>query len=242
MQLFRSPPKQPTAEDVSLAEEFAKRDEMGLDKNSKPKTEEEQRAFYYSMIGKAIFLQAPFLGWLAYFAVRLVPGQAERIDAKFDLIATYDLGWVFVTTLLALLTKSYLMINVNGARAAARVDRPDQHVYKIMSAEKYKDAPYVLMASTGPAGRFNRAQRASLNHDETLPVFLVNLVLVACVYGPLAVVIAATNLYARKKFADAYKADLSQRGAGFFLSAITEFVTVGMIWVTVMKAFFPMLP
>ena len=50
-------------------------------------------------------------------------------------------------------------------RAGARVDRPDQHVYKIMSPEAKASSPYVLMSNTGWTGRFNRAQRGAFNTD-----------------------------------------------------------------------------
>eukprot|EP00961_Rhodomonas_salina_P060885 817536-Rhodomonas_salina.1 len=55
-------------------------------------------------------------------ALRFVPGQAEKIDAKFAFIAQHDLGWVFASAVLVLLTRAYLTINSNGARAAARLD------------------------------------------------------------------------------------------------------------------------
>ena len=73
-----------------------------------------------------------------------------------------------------------------GARAPARVDRPDQHIYKIMASDgSLKDAPNVLMATTGAAGRFNRAQRAVFNMDETLPLVLANTFLAGAILARL---------------------------------------------------------
>lgn len=224
-------------------DEFEKRDEMGLDKSSPPKTEAEARAGYFRMLGAVIFVQSPILGWVAYFSLRLLPGQAQRMDAKFAFIVQHDLGWVFVAVLAVLLMKTYMAINSNGARAAARLDRPDQHIYKVMSKEKmFSDAPYVLMATTGTAGRFNRAQRAAFNADESLPVFLVSLVLVAAVCGPAAVVTALITLYGRVNFAEAYKEDQDKRSSGFMISVIGEYLTIGLVWVCALKSFIPGLP
>ena len=63
-------------------------------------------------------------------------------------------------------------INANGARLPAKLDRPDQHIYQIM-AEKgpLANAPYVLMATTGAAGRFNRAQVLGLELGLGFPRF-----------------------------------------------------------------------
>jgi len=214
---------------------------MGLEKTHK-KTEAEGRAFYFVMLGKLLLLQSPFLGWCAYLAFKQVPGQAAKVEAKFAFIAAHDLGWVFVAVLVVLFTKAYLVINANGARAGARLDRPDQHIYKIMSPDKYSDAPYVLMATTGAAGRFNRAHRALYNYDEVLPVFLINLVCVASVFGPLGLALALFNLYGRTMFANLYTEDQTKRGPGFMASAISEYLTAGLVMVCAMKAFIPGLP
>ena len=224
-------------------DEFEKRDEMGLDKSAPPKTEAEARAGYFRMLGTVIFVQSPILGWVAYFCLRFLPGQAERMDAKFAFLVQHDLGWVFVAILTVLLMKSYMVINSNGGRAAARLDRPDQHIYKIMSKETtFSDAPYVLMATTGAAGRFNRAQRAAFNADESLPVFLVSLVSVAAVFGPAAVVTALITLLGRVKFAESYKEDQDKRSSGFMIAIVGEYITIGLVWVCALKSFIPGLP
>jgi len=223
--------------------EFEKRDEMGLQKfNSATKNEAEARAFYFKFIGNLMFVKMPIAVALVYTLLRFLPGQAERIDAKFEFIRAYDLGWVFVAPALLHLGRTYLMINANGARAEARVERPDQHVYKIMSPNKYADAPYVLMANTGAAGRFNRAQRSAYNTDEVLPLFAVGLVLVAACFGPLALVLGAINVYGRTTFANAYKADQDTRGPGFMAAAASEYLTMALVQWIALKSFIPALP
>ena len=136
------------------------------------------------------------------------------------------------------------MINANGARAPARVDRPDQHIYKIM-AEKgpLADAPYVLMATTGDAGRFNRAQRAAYNMDEGLPLYLSATLLAGSVFGPLVALLALLNAYGRVSFADGYKASLGARGGGFMAAVVAEHVTAGLVGLCAIKGLLgPLVP
>merc|ERR1712023_187063 len=94
-----------------------------------------------------------------------------------------------------------LVINANGARAPARVDRPDQHVYKIMDKDgPNKDTPYVMMANTGPQGRFNRAQRGVFNTDESMPLYIANSILAGAVFGPFVVLLNILVAYGRITF------------------------------------------
>ena len=46
----------------------------------------------------------------------------------------YQLGYVFLAVWIVSYTRTFLAILANSARAAARLDRPDQHVYKVMAA------------------------------------------------------------------------------------------------------------
>uniref|UniRef100_A0A0G4H646 Uncharacterized protein n=1 Tax=Chromera velia CCMP2878 TaxID=1169474 RepID=A0A0G4H646_9ALVE len=226
-----------------VEDEFAKRDGMGLDKNPKMKTEKEARTFYFKMISTLVVCVAPLFGYFMYLAFRFVPGQAEKIDKKFLFIREYDLGWVFVAVFMIFLTRAYLIINANGARAAARVDRPDQHIYRIMSPEKpFCDAPYVLMANTGEAGRFNRAQRAVYNFDESVPTFIVFQMMVAAIFGPLALLIGLLHMYGRFTFANLYKQDKDSRSSGFGISVLAEYFALGLTTVCMLKAFLPALP
>jgi len=223
--------------------EFSGRDEMGLEKKSKYRSEEEARAAYFKLVGGLVLFYSPLLSLALYFALRAIPGQAERIDAKFAFISEHDLGWVFVAAFLVFVTRAYLSINANGARAGARLDRPDQHIYKIMTPEKpLCDAPHVLMATTGAAGRFNRAQRGAFNFDESAAWFIIHLVLIAIMFGPLSFVLGSLQMYGRITFANQYKEDQAKRQAGFTISILAEYLSAGLISVCALKAFVPAMP
>ena len=92
-------------------------------------------------------------------------GMKAAIDEKLALIAAHDLAWIYLAVYIVSLGRDRIALNANASRAGARVDRPDQHVYKIMSPEAKASSPYVLMSNTGWTGRFNRAQRGAFNTD-----------------------------------------------------------------------------
>lgn len=98
------------------------------------------------------------------------------------------------------------------------------------------DAPYVLMATTGFAGRFNRAQRACSNMDEGLHLFISGLLLQGAVFGPLAMVVALVYAYGALRFANDYTESLASRTHGFMLMAISGFTSFGLVAVVAVRA------
>lgn len=155
---------------------------------------------------------------------------------KFAFVYDYQLGYVYLAWVIVYLTRMYLTINANGARAAAGCDRPDQHIYKIMAAEgTLADSPYVLMATAGDAGRFNRAQRAVYNTDEGLPLFITGAIITGSILPHVVLAIACIYAYGRITFANTYKASLNARGMGFMLGATAETFVCGLAQLCAIK-------
>merc|ERR1712039_556510 len=143
-------------------------------------------------------------------------GQQGMYDKKFALIYEFQFGYVYLAIWIVAIARSVLVCNANGARGPARVDRPDQQIYKIMAADgPLKDAPYVMMAGTGAAGRFNRAQRGVFNTDEAMPMFLASTLIVSAVFGPAAICLSLIAAYGRVTFGKKYKESAKSRGKGF---------------------------
>jgi len=223
--------------------EFEGRCPKGLqDTKDKVPLEDEERAKYFRMYGKLIFLQAPAMAWGVYLLAKFVLGLSDMLSAKFTFIHTYGLGWVYLAWFLIYCSRVYAAINSNGARAPARLDRPDQHIYRLMHPD-HNDKPYVLMAGTGPEGRFNRAQRAAANMDESLPIFISGLMMNAVVFGPISVAIAALYMFGSVKFCNLYKENLKARGAGFMPKIIAESLSAALCGVCAVKGILgPLVP
>uniref|UniRef100_A0A061R7K8 Uncharacterized protein n=1 Tax=Tetraselmis sp. GSL018 TaxID=582737 RepID=A0A061R7K8_9CHLO len=211
-----------SSKECGTTDGFGGRDLAGLLPAAKAKTEKEERQMYFKMIGSLILFWGPLIATSIYLAICYIfPGQSEIFQTKLDFIRRHDLGWVYAAWFVANLAKAYVSINANGARGPARLDRPDQHIYQVMAQSgPLATAPYVLMATEGPAGRFNRAQRAAANLDEGMPLFLTGLLLQGAVFGPLACCLALLYLYSTCRFAEGYKAGSKQRMAGFMLMAL----------------------
>eukprot|EP00873_Tetraselmis_striata_P006529 jgi/Tetstr1/426793/TSEL_017008.t1 len=207
-----------TASDDDRATEFAGRDASGLLPDDKAKPEAKARAFYFKLVARGCG------------SLRSSPG--------------HDLGYIYLAWFLVLVARSYATVNANEARAPARLDRPDQHIYKIMAESgPLAGAPYVLMATTGEAGRLNRAQRACANMDEGMPLFLSGLLLQGAVFGPLAACVAALYMYGAVRFATDYKADPKARLHGFMCSGIAQMVSGGFVsLIAVRTLLLPLLP
>lgn len=221
--------------------EFENRDPQGLEKSKKDDDFDEDKAvakaerFYKNML----FLQVPMiaggLAWGTYLALAYGLGQKAKLDAKFLLLKSHDLGWVYLSVWITQQARSRLMVNANARRAGARVGRPDQHAYKVMDPKAKSDAPLVLMANSGALGRFNRAQRGIFNTDEAAPLFLASTLLAGFVFGPVVPGLSALAAYGRVKFGLGYAESGAGRMAGFMPAMIAEGWMSGLVGLIAIK-------
>jgi hypothetical protein len=120
-------------------DEFKGRDKLGLQdpdqKDKKPKDESAERKHYFGVFGKLLFLQAPAIAIGLYSVATLLLGMSDSISSKCSFIYENGLGYMFLAWYLVFVTRTYASINANGARAPSRLDRPDQHIYKIMAKD-----------------------------------------------------------------------------------------------------------
>jgi hypothetical protein len=221
---------------MSKENEFSRRDAMGL----KPllpdaKTEAQTRQKYFKMIGLFNFVVAPFMAAVLIWLANKVFSSKQSYNNRLELLREYDLGWIYAAWYILMLTRSYATINANGTREEARVDRPDQHAYKIMANPQSKtgsadlsNAPYVLMENVGPVGRFNRAQRAAFHFDEGLELLLGSIFLAGIIVPQLVFGLTAVYCVGRKGFTDGYTESCKGRMSPFALVVIPS-TTIGAL-------------
>jgi len=214
-------------------------DNDGLTSRHTP-TEKAETSKYLKIYLLAAPLIGQLLAWPTYFLSRFIPGQAGLYQQKFAFISTYQLGYVFLAVGLLRLTRGFMVALANGARAPTRVDRPDQHVYRIKPSDSNPlwDEPFVLMASDGAAGRFNRAQRAVFNTDETLPLFVAETLLAGSVFGPITLAMLLLVICGRCRFSCLYRGSAEARGAGFVPALVGELWMSGLLWVCAIQGIF----
>mmetsp|Transcript_20629 Transcript_20629/g.57554 ORF Transcript_20629/g.57554 Transcript_20629/m.57554 type:complete len:232 (+) Transcript_20629:82-777(+) len=216
------------------------RDALGLKPlTEEVATEEAETTKYLKMLFVGVPVIGQVLAWFVYFCFGKLFKQQHLYDKKFSFLQENQLGYIYLSVWLLCMTRARLVVNANGARAPARVDRPDQHVYKVMDTSgALKDAAYVMMADTGPQGRFNGAQRGVFNTDESLPLTLVMVLLVGAVFGPVVVGIVLLIGYGRITFGLKYKESCDARGAGFLPAMIGEKLLEGLTLLCAIKGIF----
>ena len=164
----------------------------------------------------------------------------RELQSKFDFIREYELTYVYVAIFMVYMTRLVMVRNANGARGPTRLDRPDQHIYQVVGTDQI-----VLMATQGAAGRFNRAQRAIFNMDESLSTFLICILLVAPVFGPLVCFFFIPMYsYGRILCAEEYKRDVNARSGGFMYAMIAEHGLAALVGVIAIQSssLGPMIP
>lgn len=117
-------------------------------------------AFVPGVLVYLIVLGQP-LAWLTYLF-----GSRPKYDARIDTVAGGDLGWLYLTLFVFKHGWGFITAISMHERSEILVNPPDQHVYRVMQSKDAPAMPYVLMETEGKIGRFNRAQRASLNYIE----------------------------------------------------------------------------
>mmetsp|Transcript_25440 Transcript_25440/g.45959 ORF Transcript_25440/g.45959 Transcript_25440/m.45959 type:complete len:244 (+) Transcript_25440:106-837(+) len=227
--------------------EFSGRDAKGLKPTlpggaqSETQAEAATRQKYFKMIGLFTLGVAPLLALALLWLTDKLSSNNQYAD-RVELIRKYDLGWLYASWSLLMLTRTYATINANGARAAARVDRPDQHAYKIMAnpaqysskngnnAEvQLSNAPYVLMENVGAVGRFNRAQRAAFHFDEGLELLLSSIFLAGIIVPQLVFGLTVVYCVGRKMYSDGYTQSLDGRMGPFALVALPSMILGAMV-------------
>lgn len=211
----------------------------------KSMNEEQARAKYFRMYGCLLFMIAPALAFgLTYAALLKFPKMAEIADEHLQILADHDLGWLYAAWYLMYAARLYHNINSNGARAGARVGRPDQHVYRVYSAtgnnKKKSDgatAPqYVFLENDGPVGKFNRAQRAAFHMDECGAFVVTSMLLAGFVMPKLVYILSACYFLGRVEFGNAYTESLEGRRSKMILYVFPEHIMIAMVAIIAIQA------
>ena len=223
-----------------------KRDEKGLiPANAKDTTQKEsdQRAKYTKTLTRLHLFIAPTIAFVVYALMsKFIPGQAELFKQKFEFINKYQLQYMYFAFYIFMIPRIYAMINSNATRAPCRLDRPDQHIYKIQAKKtnkQFADAPYVLMDNEGVNGVFNRAQRAAFWLDENLTQMCCLCILTAPVFGPVILILSLLHAYGAIKFVQLYTSEFNARRKVLIMALLPMFIMFGMVSVIAIKSTLP---
>jgi len=218
---------------------------MGLEiPGSESMNEGQARSKYFKMYGGLLFVYAPLLAFGLMWAARWkFPKMAAIADEHLQFLADHDLGWLYAAWYIVYLARCYHNINSNGARAGARVSRPDQHVYKIhggVNDDKKNDdttsSPYIFLENEGPVGKFNRAQRATFHMDESGAFVVTSMLLAGFVMPKLVYILSACYFLGRLEFANAYTQSLEGRQGKMILYVFPEALMIASVGIIAVQA------
>lgn len=213
-----------------------KRDKTGLEATGK--TEAQTRAKYYKLLGTLLFVQAPVVTalFLWFLKAVFVDSVSNVYNERVAFLRQYDLGWIYAAWYVLYLTRTYLTINSNVARAPARVGRPDQHVYKVYNDNDDKEPSYVFMETKDPVGKFNRAQRAAFHMDESIAYVLTSVLLTGFVLPRVVFVLTVLYSLGRLSFTSGYTQSLEGRMSTMVHFIIPEHVIVALVGIIAVQS------
>jgi hypothetical protein len=213
-----------------------KRDKSGFEATGT--TEAQARAKYYKLLGRLLFVQAPVITTLFLWLLKtvFVNSVAKVYNERVAILRQYDLGWIYATWYVLYLTRTYLTINCNIARAPARVGRPDQHVYKVYNDGDNNEPSYVFMETKGAVGKFNRAQRAAFHMDESIALVLTSVLLTGFVLPRVVFVLTVLYSLGRLSFTTGYTQSLEGRLSTMVHYVIPEHVLVALVGIIAVQS------
>mmetsp|Transcript_105207 Transcript_105207/g.327998 ORF Transcript_105207/g.327998 Transcript_105207/m.327998 type:complete len:220 (+) Transcript_105207:59-718(+) len=175
------------------------------------------------------------IGFGIAFAVYVFGAQA-KYDRQIDALAAGGLGWIYLSVVAIKVVALCININLGLSRKAAKVNVPDQQVYKVYVPESQSQLGYVMMETEGVLGTFNRAQRAYQNFLEQLPIFLVVMLLAGYAFAFPAFICALIYGSFRVIAAVGYTKRPKGRMAGNILGMISQEVLQGFLLIAGIKA------
>lgn len=179
-------------------------------------------------------MQGVFLGLgvgIAYGMYSL--GNTAKFDSKIATLAAGGLGWMYCSAFALRMGLVGVSTLLGCERKAAKVNVPDQQVYKVHGQDQMG---YVLMEGEGQLGRFNRAQRAYMNLLEQLPMALVQFMLAGFVFPFQSFCMAAVFSCCRVLAAVGYISSPDARMAGNLLGSLTVAAMEGCVLLAGVKA------
>mmetsp|Transcript_4711 Transcript_4711/g.7141 ORF Transcript_4711/g.7141 Transcript_4711/m.7141 type:complete len:213 (-) Transcript_4711:120-758(-) len=170
-------------------------------------------------------------GTLSYYLI--VKGNEAAVP-KLSLLAEYDLGYIYLAAIILNISQLAMGINVGNARKHCKVHNPDQHIYQVKGAEGSK-LGYVLMDNEGVNGKFNRAQRAAANFNESYAQNIFYILLAGFVYPKEVMIISSVMGVGRVVMALGYTGTLNGRLGGFMISKFAAHSLECLVGITAYK-------
>eukprot|EP00931_Biecheleriopsis_adriatica_P104591 TRINITY_DN79255_c0_g1_i1.p1 TRINITY_DN79255_c0_g1~~TRINITY_DN79255_c0_g1_i1.p1 ORF type:complete len:220 (+),score=49.69 TRINITY_DN79255_c0_g1_i1:44-703(+) len=163
-------------------------------------------------------------------------GPTEKYAAKIAILREYDLGWMYLGFFIVKVGGFCINMNLGVARKAAKINVPDQQVYKVHTPDGAPELGYVLMEKEGVLGKFNRAQRAYMNYLEQAPVFVAYFLMGGFVFSFPTFVAGVCFSVARLTSAIGYTHSPNGRMAGNIFGGLCMGVLEGFVLIAGVKA------
>ncbi|CAK9029552.1 Uncharacterized protein SCF082_LOCUS18841 [Durusdinium trenchii] len=195
-----------------MAAPLLQRGENGLIKQ-----EQKMPASFFPIVIGISMTMGQVLAWPIYLL-----GDREAYDKKIDILASLNLGWLYLALFVVYYTKQIVSQHASFVRNHANVSLPNHTVHKVFVPQGQKQLPYVLLEEEGPVGTANRAQRGFENLMEYLPMYLAYLCAVGFVYPFPVFMNACVFFLARAKYAFDYTASTDARTAGFAVFGMAQ--------------------